>query len=225
MLCPWNTQGFDGRMSFHRQCIRPVFVPIPSCRFRRVVYRCKSAAASPQELPMISVVDRGPQLPDGVAAHKAGAPEFIGAQEGVAADMLHAEFRRSCALFPRSSARTSASCVIPARSASGRRCVSRAAAARTCRWSSRWRPRSGAIWALVRTSCSCRPRWRAGWPSFAGRSTVAIDPAPARVRGPAGTPSHATNGRMHPNPCGEAMRIAPAGGLPLRCAARWRPVR
>jgi hypothetical protein len=39
-------------------------------------------------------------LPQGVSAHNAGQPEFVGQQSGVAADLLHAEFRAALAALP-----------------------------------------------------------------------------------------------------------------------------
>ena len=41
-----------------------------------------------------------PELPEGVSAHDAGGPEFVGQQKGVAADLLHAEFRPALSALP-----------------------------------------------------------------------------------------------------------------------------
>lgn len=41
-----------------------------------------------------------PTLPEGVSAHDAGGPEFIGQQQGVAADVLQAEFLPALSVLP-----------------------------------------------------------------------------------------------------------------------------
>lgn len=41
-----------------------------------------------------------PELPEGVSAHDERGPEFIGQQHGVAADLLHGEFRLALSALP-----------------------------------------------------------------------------------------------------------------------------